>query len=333
MKNITTIFGMAIFVILIASCQSKEDQSEDNQSEMEVDSIQIQTGGMILGGKYGGKEFAIARGNEIDIMMDIIKSYNEMDAEKIWKYSADSVAVLSFDGTKTKLTKEDMTGYFSSLDSVTWVVDAMVPVEIVNEDVVKIIVLTREKAYMKNGDVMKIRLVEEFTFIDEVMAEVRQWTADLNEEIESTPSYGDPGGAMIFTGEYEGKEMVISSGNEMDQMMKIIDDFNDMDASSLWENSEDTVIMYAENGKVIKLTEDYMQGFFDSADSIDWAVSKIIPLEIKGTNVKKVIVDSHETMNLKEGDQSKIRLFEVFTFKDGKLVAVSQWTGEFEKDM
>ncbi|QCK15690.1 hypothetical protein [Mangrovivirga cuniculi] len=333
MKYYISLFTMAAFVMFIVSCQSNENQSEDDQSETEEDSVQVHTGGMILGGEYGGKEFAIAQGNEIDKMMDVIKSYNEMDVEKIWKNSADSVSVLSFDGTKTKLTKEEMTGYFSSLDSVNWVIDAMVPLEIVGEDVVKIIVLTREKAYMKNGEAMKMRLVEEFTFEDGVMAGVRQWTADLNEEIEAIPSYGNPDGAMIFTGDHKGKEMMIAKGNEMDQMMKIIDDFNDMDAAAIWENSADTVTMYAADGNVRKLTEDSMKGFFDSADSVDWAVSEIIPLEVEDTSIKKVIIDSYETINSKEGDDSYIRLFEVFTFKDGKLVTISQWTAEVEKEM
>jgi len=77
------------------------------------------------------------------------------------------------------LTKEDMTGYFTTVDSLTWDLNYAIPLQVAGTNIVKSILDTREISYMKNGQVNRVNLLEEFTLENEKMGTVRQWSAEL----------------------------------------------------------------------------------------------------------------------------------------------------------
>lgn len=170
MKNLSAITVVLVSVLLMGACQLQ------NSSQQE-----IPTSGKIMSGELSGSEFAIATGNELDNFMKIVEAFNRMDAEGIWAFSADTVSMRGADGTQGHLTQADFEGLFSTIDSLSWDIDSVVPLQVTGTSTVKIMADTREVFHMKDGSVMRTRLFEEFTFEDGILTGVRQWTADLPE--------------------------------------------------------------------------------------------------------------------------------------------------------
>lgn len=172
MKNLSVITGIVVSVLVIASCQP------ENSSRQEVPS-----NGKVLTGELSGNEFTIATGNEDEIFMEMIESFNRMDAEALWSNSAETVTMHSADGTVNQLTQDAMAGFFSTLDSLSWEMDAIIPVKVVGSNQVKIMADGREILYMKDGTVRNFKLFEEFIFENGQLVEVRQWTANMAEDM------------------------------------------------------------------------------------------------------------------------------------------------------
>jgi len=138
--------------------------------------------GMVLTGDMEGKAFTIAPGNEDEIFMDMVEAFNQMDAEALWANSADTIIFHQSDGTSGPLTQADMAGLFSTIDSLSWDIHAVVPIKIVGDNRVNVLSDGIEKMYMKDGSEVKKRLFEQFVFEDGMLVEVRQWDAALVED-------------------------------------------------------------------------------------------------------------------------------------------------------
>ena len=169
MKYLSLVSGIIVSVLMVAACQPQESSQP----------VETPSNGMIMSGEYEGDEFTIATGNEDEIFMDMAEAFNRMDAEALWAYSADTVMMRNIEGVEIPLTQADMAGFFSSADSLSWDIDAVIPVKTTGSDVVRILVDSREVVYMKDGNVMKKHLFEEFTFKDGKMVKVRQWDAAM----------------------------------------------------------------------------------------------------------------------------------------------------------
>jgi len=170
MQYLIKSIGLFLCVCLFAACQPQQQAAEPQEPE---------TGGMIMNGELSGSEFAIATGNEMDTFMTIVERFNNLDAAGIWEFSADTVSMIMIDGSTQMLTQAAFEGMFGGLDSVTWEMDAVVPLRVVGTDLVKVMVDSREVMYMKDGTVSRVRLFEEFTFNNEILTNVRQWSAEM----------------------------------------------------------------------------------------------------------------------------------------------------------
>ncbi|MDZ7807488.1 MAG: hypothetical protein U5K71_10275 [Gracilimonas sp.] len=171
MRYLTTISGVLVCILALVACQPQQS----NEPRETV------TGGMIMSGELSGSEFAIATGSEMDTFMTIVERFNQMDAAGIWEFSADTVSMIMIDGSTQLITQAAFEGMFSAIDSLSWEMDAVVPLKVVGTDLVKVMVDSREVMYMKDGSVSRVRLFEEFTFDSGILTNVRQWSADMPE--------------------------------------------------------------------------------------------------------------------------------------------------------
>jgi hypothetical protein len=165
-----------LFLGLIACKDSKETTSNQGLETNDVlAEPETNLGGSILTGEMAGKEMSIAKGSEVEYFMSIVESFNNMDTDGIWKYSNDTIAMVTADGSKMNITQSDFEGLFSTIDSLTWQVDAVLPYLVEDTNEVRVLADTREYMKMKDGSIRHVDLMEEFTFKDGKLANVRQW--------------------------------------------------------------------------------------------------------------------------------------------------------------
>ncbi len=172
MKYLSVLTGIIVSILMVAACQQQESSQP----------IETPSNGMAMTEEYGGDEFTIATSNEDEIFMEMAEAFNRMDAEALWSYSTDTVMMRNIEGMEIPLTQADMAGFFSSADSLNWDIDAVIPVKVTGSDQVRVLVDSREVIYMKDGNVIKKHLFEEFTFEDGKMVKVRQWDAAMADD-------------------------------------------------------------------------------------------------------------------------------------------------------
>lgn len=140
-------------------------------------------------------------------------------------------------------------------------------------------------------------------------------------------------GGMIVEGDFSGSEFTIAEGIEMDTFMEMVEAFNNMDAAGIFAHSADAVTMLSDDGSTVQITQSAFEGLFSTLDSLSWDVHSAVPLQIEGTDVVKVMADTHEVMYAKDGTTMEKRLFEEFTFENGILVSVRQWSAEMPEGL
>lgn len=134
-----------------------------------------------------------------------------------------------------------------------------------------------------------------------------------------------PSNGKVLLGEQAGSEFVIATGDEDEKMMDTIEAFNNMDMDGLWTHMADTVTFHMADGYEGPFTKSMMAEFMASADSVQWEVMSVIPVQAKGSNQVRVLLDSHEKIYLKDGSVIDQKLFEEFIFEDGTVVKIRQW--------
>ena len=159
--------GLMVCLAVLVGCQSGDDNQE------------VPSNGMVMSGEYSGSAFTIATTYEDEIFMDMVAAFNNMDAEALWASAADSVMFYQSDGTVGPLTQEDMAGFFSTVDSLSWELDAVIPVKAVGSNRVNIFADGREILYMKTGSVQRMKLFERFIFEEGTLVSIHQWKAEM----------------------------------------------------------------------------------------------------------------------------------------------------------
>ena len=124
----------------------------------------------------------MATSGEGEQIMEFIDAFNNMDVEGVFAHSADTVRMSSADVSAIQMTREEMSGWFASMDSVKWNVGAVIPVQREEGTSVSVIVDGMQTDYYKDGTVESYRLMERFVFTDGVMNRVYQYTAVIPEE-------------------------------------------------------------------------------------------------------------------------------------------------------
>lgn len=164
---------LLICMISITACQQSSNSSSEPQ--------QVMAGAVMQDGEPQWS-FMMATSGEDEMMMDIIDAFNNLDVDGVFAHSADTVRMSSADGTTMQMTKEDMSGWFATMDSVSWDVMAVIPVQREEGNSVSVIVDGMQTDYYKDGTVNSYRLMERFVFTDGKMNRVYQYTAVIPED-------------------------------------------------------------------------------------------------------------------------------------------------------
>ena len=167
MSDLLGRYGIILALAVMVGCQPSESDQE------------VPSNGMVMTGDYSGSAFTIATTYEDEIFMDMVEAYNNMDAEELWASSADTIEFHGSDGSVGPLTQADMEAFFSSVDSLSWEMDAVIPVKAVGSNRVNILVDSREVVYMNDGSVQRRKLFERFIFEEGTLVGVRQWEAAM----------------------------------------------------------------------------------------------------------------------------------------------------------
>lgn len=125
--------------------------------------------------------FIIATGPEDEILVKLLESYNEMNPDSIWAYTADTLSFHDRDGTVSSMTKADMADYFASVDSVEWMVSAIIPIKVAGGKRVSVITDGTSTIYHKDGSVERFKLLERFIFENQKVVAIHQWEAGIAE--------------------------------------------------------------------------------------------------------------------------------------------------------
>lgn len=167
MSHLLGRYGLLVALAMLVGCQSADTVQE------------VPSNGMVMTGDYSGSAFTIATTYEDEIFMDMVEAFNNRDAEALWASAADTVMFHQSDGTVGPLTQADMAAFFSSVDSLSWEMNAVIPVKAVGSNRVNVLVDSREVAYMNDGSVVRRKLFERFIFEEGTLVSVRQWEAAM----------------------------------------------------------------------------------------------------------------------------------------------------------
>jgi hypothetical protein len=137
--------------------------------------------GMVFTGDLKGNAFTIATGDAYDIFLNVVDAYNQRDASAIWLHSADTVAYHPSSGGVVPMTKDHMAGFFSTVDSLKWEMNAVIPVQVVGSNRVNILVDSKQTLYKKDGTVREFKVFERFVFENRKIVAVHQWKAKVAE--------------------------------------------------------------------------------------------------------------------------------------------------------
>ena len=129
--------------------------------------------GKSYGGKFFGKEknqntgrpFVFSSRNETKIIEDFVASYNKMNIDEMKNAFADEFILNDYEGQKVKYKKSELDNFFKPFKSVSWKLNAIIPIKIANTDAASgVIVRGTESRVFKNGRKWNKELMEVFYF-------------------------------------------------------------------------------------------------------------------------------------------------------------------------
>jgi len=136
-------------------------------------------GGEIMLGKNKGSKFYIAPDENVDIVKNLLKSWNNMDADGMFEVLEDTITwLVATEKKPIKADKEFIKEYLKSYDSISQVVQGYIPHQWEGQPHVVVSVASREKKYKKDGTFEDDRLFERFFVRDGKIFQVQAWSAD-----------------------------------------------------------------------------------------------------------------------------------------------------------
>ena len=133
---------------------------------------------------YTGRPLVFSNRGEVEILEQLMKDYNDMNAEAFIKVFAEGAVIEGFEGDVTPISMEKMNAYFDTLTSVSWKPYAIVPLKIYDTDPASgVTVFSREVRTSKDGSVWEKDLVENFYFnVDGKIDRVIQYSRNLTQK-------------------------------------------------------------------------------------------------------------------------------------------------------
>jgi hypothetical protein len=221
---------------------------------------------------------------------------------------------------------ENMTKYFSLLESVDMNISAMVPIHLKGDDKKMVLTWSTENRKWKNGSKERVRLFEIYNINDEgKLMGWNQWTNKV-----SNPDFTDHGLASggKFIGKDEdnenyGKPFVFSNRGEIEVIEQFIEAANNLDVEGFMKFVTDP---FTFNDQELSMKD--VKQLFASRESQEWKPWAMLPIKISNTDpASGVIVYSTAEVVGKNGNSWKAEVSETYYFDlDGKISAVTQFS-------
>ena len=132
-------------------------------------------------------DLEISNKGELNLIINMIKEYNQMNASNLSSFFADSCDFHDLSGNTQTINHEDFDDFFNSLDSIMWTPVTIVPLKLKDEtgffenSRTGTLVHSIEQRYKKDGSVWAKELLEVFYIKDNKIISVNQFGKEFDE--------------------------------------------------------------------------------------------------------------------------------------------------------
>ena len=137
-------------------------------------------------------EIEISDNGELELIMNMIEAYNNMNATELTSFFQDSCDFNSLKGEQQYIKHEDFNTFFNTLDSVSWMPMAIVPLKIKADtsyangwpssgNSTGTIVHSYEQRFRKDSTTWENELIEVFYIKNDKIIRVNQFGKQINE--------------------------------------------------------------------------------------------------------------------------------------------------------
>ena len=125
----------------------------------------------------GSDTLYLSNQGEIDLLQKMFIEYNNMNANGVAEFFADTCDFQDLKGKTHKLIRENFEEFFNNMDSVKWTPLGIVPVQLHNQEDWRTatIIHSIEERYPKNGEIWIKELIEVFYIKEGKINEVNQF--------------------------------------------------------------------------------------------------------------------------------------------------------------
>jgi hypothetical protein len=257
-----------------------------------------------------------ANDKESEIVLNVIKAYNNLDAKTYLSYFDDKFVrenkdrvVKEFDMYKT-VKREIVSILPMRNDGKSW--KGQTVVQIYSH-------LTKE---WKNGSKHK-QDEHRVYFVNDTTKKISgSWTGiNLNQDNE----FGLPNGGKFYS-KNDTSTITFSNRGEVETIESLVKDWNKMDGKALGKYFADTVNITTNEGRKLKIANSQWANMFDDVASIEWKLGMINPGKITNTDPESgIIVLSTFKEKKKDGTTKYVNAYHWFMYNINKKITSISW--------